>query len=85
MPPRVAPFGFASPRATVKFTLAAAGVVSLHVFDVRGRLVTTLLEEEQRDAGEHQIVFEPRIASGVYFAQVIANGRMEAKRFVILK
>jgi len=58
-----------------RFALERPGRVAVRVFDVRGRLVATLLDEE-RSAGEHQARWDgrrldgDRASSGVYFVRL---------------
>lgn len=64
-----------NPMTEIKFQLEASSVVELTVFDVRGRVVKHLLQEE-RAAGEHVVVWDGRsdegrsLPSGVYLARV---------------
>ncbi|MGB9773467.1 MAG: T9SS type A sorting domain-containing protein, partial [Bacteroidota bacterium] len=59
-----------NPSTTIRFSLPQHEHVTLKVFDVLGREVATLLEGE-RDAGEHEVVFEAtELPCGIYFAQL---------------
>ena len=50
----------------IQFQLPVSGRVTLKVFDILGREVTTLVNE-QRNAGKHEVEFGPtNVASGVY-------------------
>ena len=55
-------------RVAFDVFLASRGRVGLQIFDLAGRRVATLLDEE-RDAGGHRVVFEPEdgIPQGVLF------------------
>lgn len=56
-----------NPTTTIKYQLPIASRVSLKVFDVLGREVTTLVNEEQA-AGYFETRFDAsNVASGVYF------------------
>ncbi len=73
---------------TIDFGLARAGAVRLVVYDVAGRRVRTLLDEN-RMAGTHQVAWSGespsgnRLASGVYFAVLEASGERHARKLVI--
>jgi hypothetical protein len=59
------------------FALPGATQVRIHLYDVRGRLVERLLDEE-RPAGAHRIPWNwrnstSRLASVVYFVQIQAG------------
>jgi len=60
------------------------------VFDARGRLVRTLVDDTE-SPGRHEAGWDGaddagrRVASGVYFARLVADGHSEATRMVLLK
>ena len=56
-----------NPTTTIEFTLPEDGHVRLAVYDVRGRLVSTLIDEDRRAGVYHQAVFVANnLASGTY-------------------
>lgn len=67
-----------NPRTTIGYALSDRRVVRLSVFDVRGRLVNRLVNEEQ-PAGRHEAVWDGRdgagrgVASGTYFYRLEAG------------
>lgn len=67
--------------ANISFVLPAAGTVSLQITDAQGRTVATVLDNERRSAGTHQVRFDgSRLAEGLYFAQLrTATGRKTVK------
>jgi hypothetical protein len=75
-----------NPATTIDFTLERDGHVSLKVYDVLGREVTTLLDEN-RKAGEYQqVVFDAsRYSSGIYFAVLRSDGKQLLKKMLLLK
>jgi hypothetical protein len=76
--------------ATLSFALSQPGRVDLSVYSVDGRLVRTLAEGEYR-AGTYRITWagddreKRRVAPGVYFAQLSANGKRYTTRVVVLQ
>ncbi len=76
-----------NPTTTIDFTLPADGKVTLKVYDVLGREVAVLLNNEQRKAGElQQAVFDAsRLSSGVYFSRLAFNGKQLLKKMLLLK
>lgn len=59
--------------------LARRGHVELHLYDIRGRRVRTLVDE-RRPEGRYHIDWSPRdLAAGVYFARLSVDGRLAAK------
>ena len=79
-----------NPETSIPFSLARAGRVRLRVYEVDGRFVATLLDEN-RSAGEHVARWDGRdargraSASGVYFARLEANGTHETRKIALLK
>ena len=59
--------------ARLSFALAQAGRARIRVFDVRGRLVTTL-GDQPYEAGPHQLTWEAPPAPGVYFYRFEIDG-----------
>jgi trimeric autotransporter adhesin len=75
-----------NPTTTIDFTLEKDGHVSLKVYDILGREVATLLDEN-RKAGEYQqVVFNgSRYSSGVYFATLQSGGKVLLKKMLLVK
>lgn len=62
-----------NPRTAIRFQLSAVSSVTLKVFDLLGRSVATLLNEE-RSPGEHRIEFDASaLTGGVYLARLQAR------------
>jgi hypothetical protein len=68
-----------------RFTLPSPQQVTLRVYDVTGRLVTTLLQGEQRDAGPQQARMQAgALPAGVYFYRLQAGSeRVEGKMLLV--
>jgi hypothetical protein len=70
-------------RTTLSFSLTAAAAVRLAVYDVLGREVAVLVDE-QLDAGAHMAVFDASaLPAGLYVYQLIANGRVASGRVTV--
>ena len=60
-------------------------MVSLKVYDILGREVTTLVNEE-KPAGIYEVRFNAgSLASGVYFYQLRAGSFIQTKKMILLK
>ena len=79
-----------NPATTLRFRLPAPGHTTLKLYDVQGRLVKTLVDEH-RAAGEHQVRWQGRdetgrrVASGIYCARLVSNGKISVRRLVLVK
>jgi hypothetical protein len=61
------------------------GLVSLKVFDVAGREIQTLVNEELQP-GSYEVTFDgTALNSGVYFYQLVAGSYRETKRMALIK
>jgi N-acetylneuraminic acid mutarotase len=74
-----------NPTTNFEFRIAEYGFVSLKIFDVLGRDLITLINEE-KPAGEYKIRFSGNnLAGGEYFYQLNAGDFISTKKFVLLK
>ncbi len=75
-----------NPTTTIQFTLPTDGRVTLRVYDILGREVAMLLDENRRAGEYQQAVFDgSRYSSGVYFAVLRSGGKMLLKKMLLLK
>jgi hypothetical protein len=74
-----------NPSTTINFMLNRAGLASLTVYDITGRAVTTLTEQNFT-AGEHSIVWNAAgHASGMYLVRLESAGQFATHRVTLLK
>lgn len=74
-----------NPATRIEFSLRSAGIVHVGVYDVLGRSVATLVEEE-RPAGTHSVLFDASgLASGVYIYRLSSGGMNISKRMLLMK
>jgi hypothetical protein len=80
-----------NPAATLTFTTSRAGLARVELFDVAGRLVRTILDEQSLGAGLHEVRIEGRgqrgesLASGIYYIRGVSAEGEFTKRIAILK
>ncbi len=75
-----------NPTTNIQFDLAKAANVSLTVFDVTGRQVAMLLDNENLGAGVHTLNFDATgLSSGVYFSRLDMGGTSMTRKMVLLK
>jgi len=79
-----------NPRVEIAYTLEKPGRVTIRIYDVRGRAVTTLVEAT-RPAGPDRVVWEgiddrgSSVASGVYFVRMEAPGHEFQRRLALVR
>jgi hypothetical protein len=81
LPNRPNPF---NPRTRLSFEIDRGAECVLTLFDARGRLVDRV-DAGRRGAGRHEIVYDAgRLSSGVYFVQLVTDGRPADTRKISL-
>lgn len=74
-----------NPATTIKFSLPRSGHVTLKVFDIVGREIVALVNDELT-AGRYEAHWDANnVESGVYFYQLRAGDFVETKRLVLVK
>ncbi len=78
-----------NPATNIEFRISHFGFVSLKVYDILGREVATLVNENKRP-GVYTVHFDAgNLASGIYFYQIQSNsaagGFVSAKKMVLMK
>jgi len=74
-----------NPSTNIRFTITDFGFVSLKVYDMLGRVVATLVNED-RLAGEYEIKFDATgLTSGIYFYQLKAGSFTETRKMILLR
>jgi hypothetical protein len=59
--------------------------VTLAVYDVLGRLITTIVDE-YKPAGTYEVKFDAgKLTSGVYFYSLYVNGFRETRKMILNK
>ncbi len=80
-----------NPSTTLRFDLPRQATVELGIYDVRGRLVRTLVRSEVFSAGRHVMQWNGRdnagssAASGVYSLKLMSDGVTHVQRITLLK
>ena len=78
-----------NPSTVISYQLPVTSNVTLKVYDILGREVATLVNEE-KPAGSYEVEFNPALsiknpASGIYFYQLTAGDYTETKKMILLK
>lgn len=79
-----------NPTTTIHFEIPEAVDASVKIYDIRGALVKTLLNDH-RDAGTYDIVWDAtnmngsEVASGVYLIRMTAGDFVETRKMVLVR
>jgi hypothetical protein len=74
-----------NPTTTINYQLPADGMVTLKIYDILGKEVATLVNDN-RQAGSYNVVFDAsRLTSGMYIYTIRANGYVQSKKMILMK
>ena len=74
-----------NPSATISFDIPDVSSVALNVYDVKGALVETLLQENMKP-GKHHYNWEPQgLSSGVYFMKLTTANKSFTQKVTYIK
>jgi len=79
-----------NPITKINYSLPKAGRVSLKIYDVRGRLVRTLIDEVVQP-GKHEAVWQAkddrgqRVASGVYLYMLKTDEGVKTRKMAVVR
>jgi len=74
-----------NPTTKIKFELPERAITKLTVYDIIGRKVSILVNQEL-DAGYHEVNFDAsKLSSGIYFYRMQAGNFVETKKLILIK
>ena len=74
-----------NPSTKIRYTLGEKSLVQIKIYDILGREVYSLLNEQQEE-GYHEVKFDAgRLSSGVYYYRIKAGDFVETRRMVLMK
>src|SRR5690606_29028162 len=74
-----------NPITKIKLQIAKSGNAKLTVFDVTGRVIEKLVDQDLKP-GIYEVSFDGKnLSSGVYYYKLIMEGYSEVKRMVLIK
>ena len=74
-----------NPSTTISYILAETTQVSLKVYDVLGKEVTTLVDEE-KVSGQYEVNFtDTNLSSGIYYYTLKTDGNVLTRKMLLIK
>ncbi len=74
-----------NPSTNIKFVIPKSSFVNLKVYDILGREIATLVNEE-KTAGNYKVTFDAKnLASGIYFYRLKAGNYLSVKKMILLR
>ncbi len=75
-----------NPTTVIEFSIPEDGYVSLRIFDLVGREVATLVNEEMKAGESYRATFNASsLSSGIYFSRLVFKGNQLVKKLLLLK
>lgn len=75
-----------NPTTSIRFDVAKASRLTLNVYDMSGKLVQTLINNELVSTGTKEVVFDAgKLSSGVYFYTLSSDNFKETKKMMLVK
>ncbi len=75
-----------NPTTKIKFSLPYDSRISLNVYDISGRLISSIVNNEFRSADYYSFEFNAGgLSSGIYFYRLITEKNTETKKMTLLK
>ena len=74
-----------NPSTTINYSIPKAGLVTLKVYDVLGKEVATLVNEEEPSGNYHVQFNTSKLASGVYLYRLSEGNSVMTKKLILLK
>jgi len=74
-----------NPSTVIRYSVSSAQLVTLKIYDVLGREVATLVNED-KPSGNYEVEFNAsKFSSGIYFYQLTAGDFHETKKMLLLR
>ena len=74
-----------NPTTSIKFSIPRSSFVSIKVYDILGREIKSLVNEE-KSPGVYTVKFDgSTLVSGIYFYRLHAGNYTETKKFILMK
>jgi hypothetical protein len=75
-----------NPTTSIRFDIPKDAKVTFNIYDIIGRLVATLANNELKKAGSYQVDWDAtNLPSGVYFYKLVTPEYTESKKMILIK
>jgi len=75
-----------NPSTTISYTLPAKQVVTVAIYDINGRLLQTLVDNEFQPGGRHALRFDAsNLSSGVYFCKLTSGPHIQMVKMSLVR
>jgi hypothetical protein len=81
-PPSPNPFNSST---TIRYALPVSGQVKMYLFDISGRLVTEIINQNEIVGWHNVVISGNNLVSGVYLVRMIVGGEIYTRKALLLK
>jgi hypothetical protein len=75
-----------NPTTLINYSIAKQSLVSLRVFDILGREVAALVNNELRQQGDYEVTFNgENLPSGIYYYKLTAGDYTDVRKMILMK
>ncbi|MBI5663297.1 MAG: T9SS type A sorting domain-containing protein, partial [Ignavibacterium album] len=75
-----------NPTTTITFSLQEDGLTTLKIYDILGREIQTLVDEELEAGKIHRVNFDgSKLASGIYFYRLESKNHIAERKFILMR
>jgi len=74
-----------NPVTTLAYTVPTRSRVSIVIYDVTGRIIRTLVDEDIEPGRHKAVLHATGLPSGVYFARMVAGAFTDTRKITLLK
>ncbi len=74
-----------NPETIIRYQIVKSGPVSIKVYDITGRKIKTIVNEE-KNRGRYEVKFNAsRLSSGIYFYKITSSSYNDVKKMILMK
>ena len=74
-----------NPTTTINYQIPQSGFVSLKIYDILGKEIATLVNEE-KSTGSYEVKFDgSKLPTGIYFCTIKVGNFIQTKKMMLLK
>lgn len=80
-----------NPETVIEFAAADVSDVTIDVFDITGRRIVSLIDNEKIEPGYHRVVWKGvdeqgrRVSSGIYFYRMQTSDYSDVRKIIMMK
>jgi len=75
-----------NPKTVIRFHLPFISIVSLKIYDLLGREITILIDNEETHSGTNEVELDAsKFVSGIYFYTLFSNNKILNKKMMLIK